>query len=194
VVLEENYALDTLMPEYLHALAGRQPVEDFEYHGVLPPDSAELPARDAAISMWWWNSAMHWTPTSRSTSDHEFPAELHDPAKRSGQAMRDALDVRRLGREIAAFGRRASDCAALFEVVHAATTAEGIAEIGTFPYLSRCGASTMPRRLRIVRRTDDGKKILSGDLAQRRSGAARRGIRSGTSADAILDWVTAEER
>ena len=107
VVLEENYALDTLMPEYLHALAGAKPVADFEYHGVIHQILPSFLHGDAAISMWWWNDEKHWTPNEPINEwATSFPQSYTIPLSDIAKAMRDALDLRRLSREIAALGAR----------------------------------------------------------------------------------------
>ena len=171
VVLEENYALDTLMPEYLHALAGAQPVEDFEYHGVLHQILPSFLHGDAAISMWWWNNDMHWTPNEPinewSTS---FPQSYTIPLSDLAKAMRDALDVRRLGREIAALGSAPRPVALLYSKTSMLQQLPNqSAEIGTFPYLSslrRIYNASQAAGLYVGLTTE--KKILAGDLAQRK--------------------------
>src|SRR5581483_942729 len=108
VTLEENYALDTLMPEYMHALAKGKPVADFEYHGVIHQILPSFLHGDAAISMWWWNDEKHWTPNEPINEwTTSFPQSYTIPLSDLAKAMRDALDLRRLGREVAALGSAA---------------------------------------------------------------------------------------
>ncbi|MGC9999670.1 MAG: beta-galactosidase [Bryobacteraceae bacterium] len=193
VVLEENYALDTLMPEYLHALAGRQPVEDFEYHGVLHQILPSFLHGDAAISMWWWNSAMHWTPNEPINEwTTSFPQSYTIPLSDLAKAMRDALDVRRLGREIAALGSAPRPIALLYSKSSMLQQPpKESAEIGTFPYLSSLrGIYNASQAAGLYIGLTTEKKILAGDLAQRKilvlPGAE---FVPGPVRDAILDWV-----
>jgi hypothetical protein len=105
VVLEENYHIDSLQPEYLHALAGAKPVVDFEHHGVVHQILPSFLHGDAAISMWWWNDQKRWTPNEPINEwASSFPQSYTIPLRDVAKAMRDALDLRRLGREIAALG------------------------------------------------------------------------------------------
>lgn len=171
VVLAENYALDTLMPEYLHALAGGQPVEDFEYHGVVQQILPSFLHGDAAISMWWWNNEMQWTPNEPINEwTTSFPQSYTIPLSDLAKAMRDALDLRRLGREIAALGSAPRPVALLYSKTSMLQQLPNeSAEIGTFPYLSslrRIYNASQAAGLYIGLTTE--KKILSGDLAQRK--------------------------
>jgi len=103
VMLQENYHLDTLMPEYLHTLAGAQPLVDFEYHGVIEQILPNFLHGSSAISMWWWNDRKHWTPNEPINEwASSFPQSYTIPLRDIAKSMRDALDVRRLGPEIAA--------------------------------------------------------------------------------------------
>ena len=93
------------MPEYLHALSGGKPVMDFEYHGVVHQILPSFLHGDAAISMWWWNDRKNWTPNEPINEwASSFPQSYTIPVRDIAKAMRDALDLRRLGREIAALG------------------------------------------------------------------------------------------
>ncbi len=193
VVLEENYALDTLMPEYLHTLAGAQPVEDFEYHGVLHQILPSFLHGDAAISMWWWNNDMKWTPNEPINEwTTSFPQSYTIPLSDLAKAMRDALDVRRLSREIAALGSAPRPVALLYSKTSMLQQPPNeSAVIGTFPYLSslrRLYNASQAAGLYVGLTTE--KKILAGDLAQRRilvlPGAQ---FVPQPVTDAILDWV-----
>jgi len=193
VVLEENYALDTLMPEYLHTLAGAQPVEDFEYHGVLHQVLPSFLHGDAAISMWWWNNDMHWTPNEPINEwTTSFPESYTIPLSDLAKAMRDALDVRRLSREIAALGSAPRPVALLYSKTSMLQQPPNeSAVIGTFPYLSslrRLYNASQAAGLYVGLTTE--KKILSGDLARRKilvlPGAE---FVPQPVTDAILDWV-----
>jgi beta-galactosidase len=193
VVLEENYALDTLMPEYLHALAGSQPVQDFEYHGVVHQILPSFLHGDAAISMWWWNNGKHWTPNEPINEwATSFPQSYTIPLSDLGKAMRDALDLRRLGREIAALGSAPRPVALLYSKTSMLQQLpQDSAETGTFPYLSSLRSiynASQATGLYIGLTTE--KKILSGDLARRKVlvlPAAEFLPRPVT--DAILAWV-----
>ena len=193
VVLEENYALDTLMPEYLHALAGRQPVQDFEYHGVLHQILPSFLHGDAAISMWWWNNEKHWTPNEPINEwATSFPQSYTIPLSDLAKAMRDALDLRRLGREIAALGSAPRPVALLYSKTSMLQQPpDQSGEIGTSPYLSslrRIYNASQTAGLYIGLTTE--KKILAGDLAQRKIlvlPAAE--FVPGPVTDAILAWV-----
>lgn len=138
VVLEENYELDTLMPEYLHALAGGKPVADFEYHGVIHQILPSFLHGDAAISMWWWNDHKRWTPNEpinewASTFPQSYTIPLADVAK----AMRDALDLRRLSRKIAALASPPRSVAFLYSKTSMLQQLpEQSRAAGGFPYLS----------------------------------------------------------
>lgn len=171
VVLEENYALDTLMPEYLHALAGSQPVEDFEFHGVLHQVLPSFLHGDAAICMWWWNDDKHWTPNEPINEwTTSFPQSYTIPLSDLAKAMRDALDVRRLGREISALGSAPRPVALLYSKSSMLQQPPfESAEIGTFPYLSslrRLYNASQSAGLYVGLTTE--KKILAGDLASRK--------------------------
>jgi len=193
VVLEENYALDTLMPEYLHALAGRQPVQDFEYHGVLHQILPSFLHGDAAISMWWWNDEKHWTPNEPINEwATSFPQSYTIPLSDLAKAMRDALDIRRLSREIAALASAPRPVALLYSKTSMLQQPpDQSAEIGTFAYLSslrRIYNASQATGLYVGLTTE--KKILAGDLAQRKIlvlPAAE--FVPGPVRDAILAWV-----
>ncbi|MFL6354528.1 MAG: beta-galactosidase [Bryobacteraceae bacterium] len=171
VVLEENYALDTLMPEYLHALAGPKPVADFEYHGVIHQILPSFLHGDAAISMWWWNDNKHWTPNEPINEwTTSFPQSYTIPLSDLAKAMRDALDIRRLGREIAVLGSAPRPIALLYSKTSMLQqTPEQSRETNTTPYLSemrRVYNASQSIGLYIGMTTE--KKILAGDLQARR--------------------------
>ncbi len=193
VELEENYALDTLMPEYLHALAGGKPVADFEYHGVLHQILPSFLHGDAAISIWWWNDKKRWTPNEPINEwTTSFPQSYTIPLNDLAKAMRDALDLRRLGREIAALASAPRPVALLYSKTSMLQQPPNqSAEIGTFPYLSslrRIYNASQAAGLYVGLTTE--KKILAGDLAQRKilvlPGAE---FVPGPVRDAILHWV-----
>jgi beta-galactosidase len=193
VVLEENYALDTLMPEYLHALAGRQPVQDFEYHGVLHQILPSFLHGDAAISMWWWNNEMHWTPNEPINEwTTSFPQSYTIPLSDLAKAMRDALDIRWLSREIAALGSAPRPVALLYSKTSMLQQPpDQSAEAGTFAYLSslrRIYNASQATGLYVGLTTE--KKILAGDLAQRKIMVLPAAeFVPGPVRDAILSWV-----
>ena len=171
VVLEENYALDTLMPEYLHALAGGKPVADFEYHGVVQWILPSFLHGDAAISMWWWNDDKHWTPNEpinewASSLPQSYTIPLRDVAK----AMRDALDLRRLSREIAALGSAPRPVALLYSKTSMLQhLPEESSEADACPYLvSLRQTYNASQPVGIYAGLTTEKKILGGDLGKRR--------------------------
>jgi hypothetical protein len=171
VVLEENYALDTLMPEYLHALAGAKPVADFEYHGVIDQILPSFLHGDAAISMWWWNDEKHWTPNEPINEwTTSFPQSYTTPLSDLAKAMRDALDIRRLSREIATLGSAPRPIALLYSKTSMLQQVpEESREVDTTPYLSemrRIYNASQSIGLYIGLTTE--KKILGGDLQGRR--------------------------
>jgi beta-galactosidase len=163
VVLEENYELDTLMPEYLHALAGGKPVADFEYHGVVHQILPGFLHGDAAISMWWWNDRKHWTPNEPINEwASSFPQSYTIPLADVAKAMRDALDLRRLSREIAALGSAPRPVALLY-------SKSSMLQPEPLPYLSelrRIYNASQSAALYVGLTTE--KKILAGDLRQRK--------------------------
>jgi hypothetical protein len=167
VVLEENYQLDTLMPEYLHALAGTKPVADFEYHGVIHQILPSFLHGDAAISMWWWNDEKHWTPNEPINEwTTSFPQSYTIPLSDLAKAMRDALDIRRLGREIAALGSAPRPIALLYSKTSMLQQIpEESRDVDTTPYLSemrRIYNASQSIGLYIGMTTE--KKILAGDF------------------------------
>jgi Beta-galactosidase len=171
VVLEENYALDTLMPEYLHALAGGKPVADFEYHGVIHQILPSFLHGDAAISMWWWNEKKHRTPNEPINEwTTSFPQSYTIPLSDLAKAMRDSLDIRRLGREIATLGSAPRPIALLYSKTSMLQRApEESRDADTTPYLSemrRIYNASQSIGLYIGMTTE--KKILGGDLQARR--------------------------
>ncbi len=171
VVLEENYEPDTLMPEYLHALAGGKPVMDFEYHGVIHQILPSFLHGDAAISMWWWNEDQHGAPNEPINEwTTNFPQSYTVPLSDLGKSMRDALDLRRLGREIAVLASAPRAVALLYSKTSMLQQLpEESGEIGTFPYLSalrRIYNASQSLGLYVGLTTE--KKILSGDLEQRK--------------------------
>ncbi|MGI8960279.1 MAG: beta-galactosidase trimerization domain-containing protein, partial [Bryobacteraceae bacterium] len=171
VVLEENYALDTLMPEYLHALANGKPVADFEYHGVIHQILPSFLHGDAAISMWWWNDEKHWTPNEPINEwTTSFPQSYTIPLRDIAKAMRDALDLRRLSREIATLGSAPRPIALLYSKTSMLQQLpEESRDAGTTPYLSelrRIYNASQSAGLYIGMTTE--KKILAGDLKARR--------------------------
>jgi beta-galactosidase len=171
VVLEENYELDTLMPEYLHALAGTKPVADFEYHGVIHQILPSFLHGDAAISMWWWNDEKHWTPNEPINEwTTSFPQSYTIPLSDLAKAMRDALDIRRLSREIAALGSAPRPIAFLYSKTSMLQQVpEESRDLGTTPYLSemrRIYNASQSIGLYIGMTTE--KKILAGDTQGRK--------------------------
>jgi Beta-galactosidase/Beta-galactosidase trimerisation domain len=171
VVLEENYALDTLMPEYLHAIAGGKPVADFEYHGVIHQILPSFLHGDAAISMWWWNDEKHWTPNEPINEwTTSFPQSYTIPLSDLAKAMRDALDIRRLSREIATLGSAPRPIALLYSKTSMLQQVpEESRDVDTTPYLSemrRIYNASQSIGLYIGMTTE--KKILAGDLQGRR--------------------------
>jgi Beta-galactosidase len=193
VVLEENYELDSLMPEYLHALAGGKPVMDFEHHGVIHQILPSFLHGDAAISIWWWNDRKRWTPNEPINEwASSFPQSYTIPLSDVGKAMRDALDLRRLGREIAALGSAPRPVALLYSKTSMLQQVpEKSREMTSFPYLSelrRIYNASQSAGLYVGLTTE--KKILAGDLRQRRvlviPGAE---FVPGPVTDAILRWA-----
>jgi hypothetical protein len=171
VVLEENYVLDTLMPEYLHALAVGKPVMDFEYHGVIHQILPGFLHGDAAISMWWWNDQKHWTPNEPINEwASSFPQSYTIPLQDTAKAMRDALDLRRLGREIAALGSAPRPVVLLYSKTSMLQQLPLQSRaMDSFPYLSelrRIYNASQSAGLYVGVTTE--KKILAGDLQQRK--------------------------
>jgi beta-galactosidase len=171
VVLEENYALDTLMPEYLHTVAGWKPVADFEYHGVIHQILPSFLHGDAAISMWWWNDEKHWTPNEPINEwTTSLPQSYTIPLSDLAKAMRDSLDIRRLGREIAALGSAPRPIALLYSKTSMLQQLpEESRDTDTTPYLSelrRMYNASQSTGLYIGMTTE--KKILGGDLGARK--------------------------
>jgi Beta-galactosidase/Beta-galactosidase trimerisation domain len=171
VVLEENYALDTLMPEYLHALAGTKPVADFEYHGVIHQILPSFLHGDAVISMWWWNDEKHWTlnePINEWTTS--FPQSYTIPLSDVAKAMRDALDLRRLGREVAALASAPRPVVLLYSKTSMLQQLPSDSrETDTTQYLSelrRTYNASQSAGLYVGFTTEN--KILAGDLRQRK--------------------------
>ena len=161
-VLEENYELDTLMPEYLHALAGGKPVMDFEYHGVIHQILPSFLHGDAAISMWWWNDRKQWTPNEPINEwASSFPQSYTIPLSDTAKSMRDSLDIRRLGREIAALGSAPRPVALLYSKSSMLLNPElHVSELRRIYNASQSAGS-------YIGLTTE-KRILAGDLRQRR--------------------------
>ncbi len=194
VTLEENYHLDTLMPEYLHALAGSKPVVDFEYHGVVHQILPSFLHGDAAISMWWWNDEKEWTPNEPINEwASSFPQSYTIPLSDIAKVMRDALDIRRLSREISTLGSAPRPMALLYSktsMLQNVPTEAGD-EADTFPYvfsLRQIYNASQSMGAYVGLTTE--KKVLAGDLKQRKvlilPGAEfvpERVVRQ------ILDWV-----
>lgn len=171
VELEENYRLDTLMPEYLHALAGSKPVADFEYHGVVNQLLPSFLHGDAAISMWWWNNRMRWTPHEPINEwASSFPQSYTIPLSDIAEAMRVALDVRRLSPEIVALANAPRQVAILYSKTSMLQHVPGESkETGTFPYLfslEELYDSSQSAGVYVGLTTE--KKILQGDLTGRK--------------------------
>jgi Beta-galactosidase len=193
VVLEENYALDTLMPEYLHALAGGKPVADFEYHGVVQWILPGFLHGDAAISMWWWNDEKHWTPNEPINEwASSFPQSYTIPLRDVAKAMRDALDLRRLSREMAALGSAPRPVALLYSKTSMLQhLPEESSEADAFPYLvSLRQTYNASQSSGIYVGLITEKKILAGDLKARKvlvvPGAE---FVPQPVVDKVLDWV-----
>src|SRR5690348_4171843 len=171
VELEENYRLDTLMPEYLHALAGSKPVADFEYHGVVNQLLPSFLHGDAAISMWWWNDHMRWTPHEPINEwASSFPQSYTIPLSDIAEAMRVALDVRRLSPEIVALANAPRPVALLYSKTSMLQhLPEESKQTGSFPYLfslEQLYDSSQSAGVYIGLTTEE--KILHGDLARRK--------------------------
>jgi beta-galactosidase GanA len=171
VELEENYRLDTLMPEYLHALAGSKPVADFEYHGVVNELLPSFLHGDAAISMWWWNDHKHWTPHEPINEwPSSFPQSYTIPLSDIAESMRVALDVRRLSPEIIALANAPRPVVLLYSKTSMLQhLPEESRDTGTFPYLFSLGElykSSQSAGVYVGLTTE--KKILHGDLSRRK--------------------------
>jgi len=171
VVLEENYILDTLMPEYLHALAGTKPVMDFEYHGEIREILPSFLHGDSAISMWWWNDRKRWTPNEPINEwASSFPQSYTIPLRDIAKAMRDALDIRRLSREIAALGSAPRPVALLYSKTSMLQHPPEVSnDTDSFPYLSelrRIYRASQAVGIYVGITTE--KKIEAGDLEQRK--------------------------
>ena len=193
VVLEENYALDTLMPEYLHSLAGGKPVADFEYHGVVQWILPSFMHGDAAISMWWWNDEKHWTPNEPINEwASSFPQSYTIPLRDVAKAMRDGLDLRRLSREIAALGSAPRPVALLYSKTSMLQhLPEESSEADAFPYLvSLRQTYNASQSTGIYVGLTTEKKTLGGDLNTRKilvvPGAE---FVPQPVTDRVLDWV-----
>lgn len=171
VELEENYRLDTLMPEYLHALAGTKPVADFEYHGVVNQLLPSFLHGDAAMSMWWWNNHMHWTPHEPINEwASSFPQSYTIPLSDIAEALRVGLDVRRLSPEIIALANASRPVAILYSKTSMLQhLPEESKETGTFPYLfSLEDIYDSSQSAGVYVGLTTGKMILHGDLARRK--------------------------
>ena len=171
VALEENYALDTLMPEYMHTLAKGKPVVDFEYHGVIHQILPSFLHGDAAISMWWWNAEKHWTPNEPINEwTTSFPQSYTVPLSDLAKAMRDALDLRRLAREITALGSAPRPVALLYSKTSMLQQLPSESrETDNTPYLSelrRTYNASQSAGLYVGLTTE--KKILAGGLRPRK--------------------------
>jgi hypothetical protein len=189
VVLEENYELDTLMPEYLHTLAGAKPVADFEYHGVIHQILPSFLHGDAAISMWWWNDHKRWTPHEPINEwTTSFPQSYTIPPADLAKAMRDALDLRRLSREITALASAPRPVALLYSKTSMLQHLPLEESFSYLPELRRVYNASQSAGLYVGVTTE--KRILGGDLNQRRllvlSGAEFIPDRV---AEKILSWV-----
>jgi hypothetical protein len=194
VVLEENYALDTLMPEYLHALASGQPVYDIEYHGVIQQVLPNFLHGDAAMCMWWWNDQKHWIPNEPINEwPTSFPQSYTIPVPDVAKALRDALDIRRLSSEIAALASGPRPVVLLYSKTSMLQQIpEESQQIGTFPYLYylrqiyKASQSSGPY---VGLATE--KKILADDLKKRKvlilPGAE---FVPENVVEKILDWVS----
>jgi len=171
VVLEENYHVDSLMPEYLHAIAGSKPVMDFEHHGVVHQILPSFLHGDAAISLWWWNDDKEWTPNEPINEwASSFPQSYTIPLRDVAKAMRDALDLRRLNREIAALASAPRPVVFLYSktsMLQHDPAASG--EADAFPYLFylRHLYNASQSAGAYVGFTTE-KKILAGDLKNRK--------------------------
>ncbi len=126
---------------------GGKPVMDFEYHGVIHQILPSFLHGDAAISMWWWNDRKRWTPNEPINEwASSFPQSYTIPLQDIAKAMRDALDLRRLGREIAALGSAPRPVALLYSKTSMLQQLpQQSREMDSFPYLPSCGGPTTPR-------------------------------------------------
>ncbi|MGD0921839.1 MAG: beta-galactosidase [Terriglobia bacterium] len=171
VVLEENYHLDSLQPEYLHALAGPKPVVDFEHHGVVHQILPSFLHGDAAVSVWWWNDQKRWTPNEPINEwPSSFPQSYTIPLQDVAKAMRDALDLRRLGPEIAALGSAPRPIVLLYSKTSMLQhPPEDSGDADVFPYLFylRHLYNASQSVGAYVGLTTE-KKILAGDLKNRK--------------------------
>ncbi len=164
VMLQENYHLDTLMPEYLHSLAGKQPLADFEYHGVVEQILPNFLHGSSAISMWWWNDRKQWTPHEPINEwASSFPQSYTIPLRDIAKSMRDALDLRRLGPEIAALASAQRPIAFLYSKTSMLHPDSAGAYVGRL----RDWYNAAQNSGQYIGVTTE-KKILAGDLKNRR--------------------------
>jgi len=193
VVEAENYALDTMLPEYLHAIAGKQPVYDFEYHGETHQVLTNFLHGLAGMSYWWWADAkrlMEHEPINEWTTS--FPQSYIIPLRDVAGTMRDALDLRRLNREIVALASAPRPVVLLYSkasmLQHNPVESD---EVDDFPYLAALRQTyneSQSAGLYLGFTTE--KKILAGDLTHRKVL-----VLSGTQytpeavVDEILNWV-----
>jgi hypothetical protein len=144
---------------------------DFEYHGVIHQILPSFLHGDAAISMWWWNAEKHWTPNEPINEwTTSFPQSYTVPLSDLAKAMRDALDLRRLGREIAALGSAPRPVALLYSKTSMLQQLPSESrETDNTPYLSelrRTYNASQSAGLYVGLTTE--KKILAGGLRPRK--------------------------
>ena len=171
VVEAENYALNTMLPEYLHSIAGKQPVYDFEYHGETHQVLTNFLHGLAGMSYWWWADAkrlMEHEPINEWATS--FPQSYVIPLEDVAGTMRDALDLRRLNREIVALAIAPRPVVLLYSkasmLQHNPIEAD---EVDDFPYLAALRQTYNESQcagLYLGFTTE--KRILAGDLTHRK--------------------------
>jgi len=112
-VVSNESGPSTITTDLLLSLSeGTKPIFDCEYHGDIAGILPHFLHGNAASAMWWW-------PDRPDTEFPQFnetalPFSWNIPLSDVAECLKIALDVRRIGPEIAAFSRRGADVAILY--------------------------------------------------------------------------------
>ncbi|MHC4712313.1 MAG: beta-galactosidase trimerization domain-containing protein [Planctomycetota bacterium] len=132
IVLNES-GPSTITTDLLRSLSeGDRPMVDFEYHGDVAGLLPHFLHGNAAMAMWWWPGRpdTEFPQFNRTALPFSWEIPLSDVA----ECLKIALDVRRIGPEIALFARQPAEMAILYSRASMLQVEEEFLSLTESPY------------------------------------------------------------
>ena len=112
-VVSNEAGPSTITTDLLRSLCeGAKPIVDFEYHGDVAGILPHFLHGDAGLAMWWWPDAPD--PEFPQFNETALPYSWNIPLPDVAEALKIALDVRRIGEQVAAFAESPAEIAILY--------------------------------------------------------------------------------